>query len=166
MSKVARYSPQEAQKLIAEEGYIHVDVRTQAEYDGGHPAGALNVPSMLAGPAGMVPNPDFMRVMSALFPKDAKLVLDCRSGARSLRAAEMLVSAGFTSVADQRAELGLLQRRAGLAPEGCAEQGASDPHHTGGAGCCTARWCRSPRTSPRRSRCRHAAGASRRRAGS
>lgn len=103
MSKVPRYSPQEAHKLITEEGHVHVDVRTEAEYNAGHPAGALNIPSMLAGPAGMSPNPDFMRIMSALFAKDAKVVLGCRSGARSLRAAEMLVAAGFTGIVDQRA---------------------------------------------------------------
>ncbi|MEI2638384.1 MAG: rhodanese-like domain-containing protein [Microthrixaceae bacterium] len=123
MSNVARYSPQETQKLITEEGYVHVDVRTQAEYEAGHPAGALNVPSMLAGPAGMVPNPDFMRVMSALFPKDAKLVLDCRSGARSLRAAEMLVSAGFTGIADQRAGFAGTRTPSGAMEPGWADAG-------------------------------------------
>jgi rhodanese-related sulfurtransferase len=103
MSKVPRHSPQEAHKLITEQGYTHVDVRTEAEYAAGHPAGALNVPVMLAGAGGMQPNPDFLRVMGALFPKDAKLVVGCRSGARSLRAAEMLLNAGYTNVVDQRA---------------------------------------------------------------
>lgn len=103
MSNIPRHSPSDSNKLITGDGYIHVDVRTEAEYDAGHPAGALNVPFMLAGPSGMSPNPDFVKVMSALFPKDAKLVLGCRSGARSLRAAEMLSAQGFTSVVDQRA---------------------------------------------------------------
>lgn len=103
MANIPRFSPADSNKLITEEGYTHVDVRTEAEYAAGHPAGALNIPSMLAGPAGMAPNPDFLRIMSARFTKDAKIVLGCRSGARSLRAAELLASAGFTGVVDQRA---------------------------------------------------------------
>ena len=103
MPNIPRHSPLETHQLVTEQGYTHVDVRTEAEYAAGHPAGALNVPVMLAGPGGMTPNPDFVRVMSALFPKDAKLVLGCRSGQRSMRAAEMLSSAGFTDVHDQRA---------------------------------------------------------------
>jgi rhodanese-related sulfurtransferase len=103
MSRIPRHSPADAHKLITDEGYVHVDVRSEPEYNAGHPAGALNVPLMHAGPGGMSPNPDFLQVMTALFPKDAKLVLGCRSGARSLRAAEMLASAGYTSVVDQRA---------------------------------------------------------------
>lgn len=103
MPTIPRHSPADSNKLITEEGYTHVDVRTQGEYDAGHPAGALNVPFMLAGAGGMSPNPDFVRVMSALFAKDAKIVVGCRSGARSLRAAETLANAGFTGVVDQRA---------------------------------------------------------------
>lgn len=103
MSNIPRYSPAEAQKLIADEGYVYVDVRTEAEYAAGHPVASLNVPVMNAGPGGMSPNPDFVRVMNGLFAKDAKLVVGCRSGVRSMRAAELLVAAGFTGVVDQRA---------------------------------------------------------------
>jgi rhodanese-related sulfurtransferase len=103
MANIQRHSPAEANELITEQGYTHVDVRTEAEYAAGHGAGALNVPLMFAGGGGMTPNPDFLRIMSALFSKDAKIVVGCRSGARSLRAAEMLTAAGFTSVVDQRA---------------------------------------------------------------
>jgi len=103
MANISRFSPQEAHKLISEEGYVHVDVRTEGEYAAAHPKGALNVPVMITGPAGMSPNPDFVRVMSGLFPKDAKLVVGCRSGQRSMRAAELLIAAGFSGVVDQRA---------------------------------------------------------------
>ncbi|MBK8255386.1 MAG: rhodanese-like domain-containing protein [Polyangiaceae bacterium] len=103
MPTVPRCSPADADKLVAEQGYTHVDVRTQAEYDAGHPAGSINVPFMLAGPGGMAQNTDFVRVMDGLFSKDSKIVLDCRSGARSLRAAELLMSHGYTQVVDQRA---------------------------------------------------------------
>lgn len=103
MSKIPRHSPQEVHQLVTEQGYVHIDVRTQAEYEAGHPAGALNIPSMLAGPAGMTPNPEFERIVNALFPKDAKIVVGCRSGARSLRAAELLTHHGYTAIVDQRA---------------------------------------------------------------
>ena len=39
----------------------------------------------------------------AEFPKDAKLVVGCKAGGRSARAAEMMAAAGFTGVVDQRA---------------------------------------------------------------
>ncbi|MEZ4301735.1 MAG: rhodanese-like domain-containing protein [Polyangiaceae bacterium] len=100
---IPRHSPAEVHALVTEQGYTHVDVRTQAEYAASHSAGALNVPVALSVPGGMAPNPDFLRVMSALFSKDAKIVVSCRSGGRSLRAAEMLAAAGFTAVVDQRA---------------------------------------------------------------
>lgn len=102
MSDVKRVSPQEAKTLQAE-GYVIVDVRTPLEWAAGHPAGATNVPWALTIPAGMTPNPEFMAAMSALHDKDAKLILTCRSGGRSLKAATALVAAGFTNVIDQRA---------------------------------------------------------------
>jgi rhodanese-related sulfurtransferase len=51
----------------------------------------------------MLPNTDFLAVMSAAFPRDARLVIGCKSGGRSLRAAQALLGAGFTNVLDQRA---------------------------------------------------------------
>ncbi|HEY8088566.1 MAG TPA: rhodanese-like domain-containing protein [Polyangiaceae bacterium] len=102
MSNVTRISPQEASAKLAE-GWTYVDVRTTEEFEAGHVPGAVNVPIALAGPGGMVPNGDFVRVMSAAFPRDARLVVGCKSGGRSLRAAQVLIDAGYTSVVDQRA---------------------------------------------------------------
>lgn len=100
---VKRVSPEEAKKLIDDEGYVYVDVRSLPEFEAGHPTGAYNVPLMHQGPAGMTPNPDFMGVMEKGFPKTARLVVGCKAGGRSARAAAMLESAGFTSVVDQKA---------------------------------------------------------------
>lgn len=100
---IPRVSPEEAKKLIDDQGYAYVDVRSELEYSAGHPTGSLNVPLLKAASGGMVQNVDFVAVMQALFPKDAKLVLGCKAGSRSLRAAELLVAAGFTEVVDQRA---------------------------------------------------------------
>lgn len=82
------------------EGYVYVDVRSVPEFDEAHPAGAYNVPVMHAGAGGMSPNPDFLPVMERTFSKDAKLVLGCRSGQRSMRAADMLAAAGYTDLID------------------------------------------------------------------
>jgi len=102
MTHPTRIVPKEASVKLAE-GWTYVDVRTVEEFEAGHPPGAVNVPLMHAGPGGMVPNPDFLPVMRAAFPVQAKLVVGCKSGGRSLRAMQALVGAGFTQVLDQRA---------------------------------------------------------------
>jgi len=102
MSNPTRISPQEASEKLTQ-GWTYVDVRTTQEFAAGHPPGAVNVPLMHAGGGGMTPNPDFLRVMNAAFAKDAKIVVGCKAGGRSLRAAQMLSAEGYTSVVDQRA---------------------------------------------------------------
>jgi rhodanese-related sulfurtransferase len=102
MSK--RVSPQEAQQLMEKDGYVYVDVRSVPEFEAGHPQGAYNVPLMHMGPGGMSPNPDFVRVMQSAFPdKAAKLIVGCKAGGRSARAASALEAVGYTAVVDQRA---------------------------------------------------------------
>lgn len=98
---VKRVEPKEAAELL-EQGWIYLDVRSEPEFAAGHPAGAYNVPLMHAGPGGMRPNPDFARVVEASFPTDTKLVVGCKSGGRSLRAAEMLLGSGFSDIVDMR----------------------------------------------------------------
>jgi rhodanese-related sulfurtransferase len=100
---VKRVSPDEAQALVRDEGYAYVDVRSVPEFEAGHPEGAYNVPILHMGPAGMSPNREFLDVMRSRFAKDAKLVVGCRSGGRSLQAAQLLASDGFTDLVDQRA---------------------------------------------------------------
>jgi len=102
MTEPVRITPQEAAERMAA-GATYVDVRSEPEFAEGHPRDAINVPLLQMGPNGMVPNPDFLRVMLAVFPADANLVVGCKSGGRSLRAARELLGAGFTSVVDQRA---------------------------------------------------------------
>jgi rhodanese-related sulfurtransferase len=102
---VKRVSPEEADTLLTEEGYVYLDVRSIPEFDAGHPTGAYNVPLLHATPSGMRPNGDFMSVVHAVFPKDSKLVIGCRSGNRSLRVVEALIAVGFGHVVDQRAGL-------------------------------------------------------------
>lgn len=101
--ELARVSPTEAKRLIDEEGYVYVDVRSVPEFEAEHPVGAFNVPLMNQGPAGMTPNNEFLSVMSKAFPRESKLVLGCKGGNRSMRAANVLAQQGWTNLADQRA---------------------------------------------------------------
>lgn len=103
MTNDARISPAEAHEKMTNDGYTYVDVRTQDEFAAGHPEGAVNVPLMFATAEGMQPNEDFVRVVEARFEKSAPLVVGCKMGGRSARAAKALVAAGFTNVLDQRA---------------------------------------------------------------
>lgn len=100
---VPQISPEEALDRMERDGYAYIDVRTVPEFECGHPTGAYNVPLMHRGPGGLVPNPDFLAVMSSCFPKDAKLVVGCKMGGRSTKATAALERAGFTNVLDQAA---------------------------------------------------------------
>jgi rhodanese-related sulfurtransferase len=102
MSDIKRVSPQEAFELT-KTGWTYVDVRTEEEFAEGHPTGSFNVPVSVMAGGSMVPNPDFVGVVEKAFGKDAKIVVGCKAGGRSLRAAQALVGAGFTQVIDQRA---------------------------------------------------------------
>ncbi|MET0555121.1 MAG: rhodanese-like domain-containing protein [Vicinamibacteria bacterium] len=126
---VKRVSPQEAKDLIDGEGYVYVDVRSIPEWSEGHPAGSFNVPLMHMGPAGMAPNPDFLAVMEKSFAKDRKLVLGCKGGGRSLRAAGMLEQAGWQTVVDQRAGFDG-GGEPGWRPAGLPVSSESDPAHS------------------------------------
>lgn len=113
-----RVAPAEADRLVREEGYLFLDVRSVPEFGAGHPAGAYNVP--LAEPDGagrMQPNPEFVAVVSAAFDKDQPLVVGCRSGSRSERAARALLDAGFERIVEQRAGWGGTRDAFGRATE-------------------------------------------------
>jgi rhodanese-related sulfurtransferase len=133
MADIKRVSPAEAKRLVDEEGYLYVDVRSVPEFEAEHPTGAFNVPLMHAGPGGMTPNGDFVTVMMKAFPKDAKLVLGCKGGNRSLRAANVLAQQGFTSLVDQRAGFDAARDAFGQITEP-GWKGAGLPVETGAGG--------------------------------
>jgi rhodanese-related sulfurtransferase len=99
---VKRVSPEEARDLMSKEGYVYLDVRSVPEFAAGHPTGAYNIPLLDMGPGGMAPNPDFLAVVEKTFPRDAKLVVGCKAGGRSAKAASVLEQAGYTRLADQK----------------------------------------------------------------
>jgi rhodanese-related sulfurtransferase len=93
MTDVVRISPAEAHAKVTSEGFTYVDVRTPQEFAEGRPVGSINIPL----------GDDFVALVSARFAKDAPIVVGCKAGGRSLRAARALIAAGFTQVVDQRA---------------------------------------------------------------
>jgi rhodanese-related sulfurtransferase len=95
-------SPEQARELM-QQGAVYVDVRSEQEFEQGHPPGALNVPIAHLGPGGMTPNGEFLSVVQSAFGKDERLVLGCKAGGRSRRAAEMLEKAGYTDISDMAA---------------------------------------------------------------
>ena len=97
-------SPQEANDLIqSDPDYIYLDVRSVMEFEAGHPAGAINIPLMHFAPGqGMFPNEDFPAVVEANLPKDAKLVVGCKTGGRSARACDILGQMGYTDTRNMR----------------------------------------------------------------
>jgi rhodanese-related sulfurtransferase len=84
------------------EGYTYVDVRSVPEFQAGHPAGAVNVPLLHrdARSGQMLPNQDFLGVMSANFAPDAKLLVGCQVGGRSAQAAQLLAATGYREVSN------------------------------------------------------------------
>jgi rhodanese-related sulfurtransferase len=95
-------TPEEAAALLAE-GYVYVDVRSEPEFEAGHVPGALNVPLLHQGPAGMTANPEFLAVMQQAFAPEEKLVVGCKAGGRSKKAVDALSQAGFKDLADMSA---------------------------------------------------------------
>lgn len=68
---------------------IIIDVREPGEYAAGHVAGAINLP--VGGLAGDLPGLDGV-------PKDAQIILYCRSGSRSGVAINILQAKGYTNL--------------------------------------------------------------------
>ena len=80
-------SVQEAQERVHNGGLL-IDVREANEYQEVHAQGAR-----------LMPLSEFESTFSSL-PKDQEIVLICRSGARSGRAAQYLLDQGYSSVAN------------------------------------------------------------------
>ena len=85
-------------RLQSEPGAVYLDVRSVMEFEQGHPTGAWNIPILHATPSGMKPNEAFVKVASATLPKDALVVIGCKSGQRSAMACQALAQVGFTNV--------------------------------------------------------------------
>lgn len=101
-----------------QDGHTYVDVRSTREFEEGHPAGAVNVPLLQHDDSGqMTQNPDFLRVMKASFAPEAKLLVGCQAGMRSLKAAQMLETFGFTDVTNVKGGWGGARDQSGAVLE-------------------------------------------------
>ena len=69
---------------------VIIDVRTKEEYDESHLDNAINIPVDVIG--SIVERDDIK--------KDSKIVVYCKSGARSKKAADSLIRMGYTGVFD------------------------------------------------------------------
>ena len=113
-----------AHELMQSQGYKYIDVRSEPEFLNGHPEGALNIPILHREEFGMVPNTDFLVVMETNFDHGDKLLLGCQSGGRSGHAAEALIAAGFTDVANVQGGYGGARTENGeLTEKGWLEHG-------------------------------------------
>lgn len=99
MSHAKVVTPIEAQSLL-EQGYRYLDVRSEPEFEAGHPPGAFNIPLLKASAGGLTPNEDFLAVTQAHFELGDLLVIGCKSGGRSRRAVEILQSAGYQELVE------------------------------------------------------------------
>ena len=99
--KIPSITPDAAHKLMTgPTPHRYLDVRTVDEFTAGHAEGAINVPAFVMAGGGMAPNPDFVKVVQAVLPKETPLVVGCMAGGRSAKACEMLAAAGYTTLAN------------------------------------------------------------------
>jgi len=91
-------SAHEVHELIASDNVFLIDVRTEIEFSQGHPAGSYNIPWMLRSSANLVRNTDFIADVLRICSREDSIILSCKSGNRSSRAAAALQRAGFSSL--------------------------------------------------------------------
>ena len=83
---IEQVDPTEVDELIGEGAFL-LDVREPSEWEAGHSPLAVHLPmgDVAEGHAGVL-------------PRDTKIVVTCRSGARSQRVAQFLQQAGYDAV--------------------------------------------------------------------
>ena len=85
--EIKRITPEQAKELLdSSQDYIYLDVRTVPEFEAGHVPGAKNVPVV-------------------------ECITGCQKGGRSIKAAELLLVAGFPHVLDMRGGFGAKRMR-------------------------------------------------------
>ena len=106
---IAELDPVQAHEVLKKNPAArYLDVRTQGEFEAGHPAGAVNVPVIVLDPASRQPrlNPEFVASVERNFPRTTKLLVGCQSGPRSERACGLLAEAGYTDLTNVQGGFG------------------------------------------------------------
>ena len=123
---IAQITPPQAHQTLSQDAaVVYLDVRTEAEFQAGHPERAVNIPVVFFDQAAgrPVPNPHFLAVVEATIPKEASVVVGCQAGGRSQRAAEIMQQAGYTQVSNMMGGFGGGQDQQGQAVAGWQEAG-------------------------------------------
>lgn len=101
--QVPEVTPEEAKRLLdGGEGYVYLDVRTEAEFLSGRTPGAMNIPVAVvnATTGQMEFNARFMETVQAALPVDARIIVGCKAGPRSESACGLMIQAGYTNVSN------------------------------------------------------------------
>jgi rhodanese-related sulfurtransferase len=106
---VQNINPEQAKQILESDSEaVYIDVRTEGEFANGHVPKAVNIPVVWPDPMTrqMKPNPDFVEVVSAHFPKNKRIIVGCQAGGRSQMAAQLLGQEGFEDVSNMQGGFG------------------------------------------------------------
>jgi rhodanese-related sulfurtransferase len=100
MADISAISPEQAAQMQTRQKAVIVDVRENDEWNAGHIAGAIHIP------LGEIQN----HLADLSQYQNSPLIMQCRSGVRSAKAADILVKAGFTNVHNMSGGLNAWQK--------------------------------------------------------
>lgn len=98
---IQRVQSQQAIARAEDAALVHIDVRSEQEFAAGHAPNAYNVPLMHMAGGGMSPNPNFAAEVQRAAPdKRAAVMVSCKAGGRSAKAAAVLEQLGYSDISD------------------------------------------------------------------
>ena len=106
---VNNIGPEQAKDILdSDSSAVYIDVRTEQEFMNGHVPKSVNIPVVWPDPSTreMKQNPDFVKVVSAQFSKDKRIIVGCQAGGRSQLAAQLLAQEGFQDVSNMQGGFG------------------------------------------------------------
>ena len=95
---ISKVTAEDAKHLLEKgDGFLYLDVRSESEFADGHVPHALNIPYARRNPTTeqLQLNEHFLRVVEAVIPPEARVIVGCRSGLRSARATDLMVQDGY-----------------------------------------------------------------------
>ena len=113
--EIEELTPHQAYELlVGDADAVYLDVRTEREFEQGHPEGAYNIPVLFLQPGQPAqPNTEFAEVVRRSFSLERTLVVGCQSGVRSMKACAILASHGFHRIVNVRGGFGGARDRSG-----------------------------------------------------